>query len=369
MTVHVFTPSDLHKEYSGRPFDVLKKYTIGNPTTFSFDFKECATFKVKSDIALENYNEDSKLLGGNINKINLFKVCQTERKRLKISEWDIVILLTDATHNHNMISCWDCSTRNGFVTLNYFDIDLKRDYLGICEIVQYHLFLVVTRIIQNMTFDESKLHNKDVKCIYGNFTSQIDLLKKMSQGVVCDSCSEKIKKSGLIEKEFTNLKLKFNVIAGVAGIAVTLFKNTQEHRIEIDKNLKITIPTISANEFLTEPLYKTIYLLFLRHPEGITFIDMSKHKDEIERIYSRLDIRDDPKLMKQSIDDITTTEREKNRFSEKKSRINRKISDLLGEQLAPKYRIEGEKGQPFKINLPSTLIEGLEHVDKLFAAK
>lgn len=369
MKIHILIPKDLQEQFTGKVFDKLKGFVNGQPATLAFDFHDCGATKIKSGINNDDYSASDKLLGTNLDKIGLFAACKAERKRLKIDDKDIVILLADRTNNHNLNSCWDCATRNAFVTLNYFDLDPKKEYLNICEIAQYQIFLVVVRVIQNMTFDEAKLHKANTSCIYGNYNKTIDFFNGISAAKICESCLDKIKNAGLKEVEYVNLKAKFAVMAELAGVAALILRNSTQHKIKIDDNLKLTVPSVSANELLTEPLFKAIYFLFLNHPEGILTIDMSKHKDELRHIYSSLDNRDDTKLMKQSIDDITTEKSDLNKFSEKKSKLNRKITELLGEQLAPLYRIEGAKGKPFKIGISRDLVEGLDHVKALIAAK
>lgn len=107
-------------------------------------------------------------------------------------------------------------------------------------------------------------------------------------------------------------------------------------------------------EVRMEPLLKALYLLFLRHPEGIIFKDLPDYRQELAKIYS--DVRpwglSDRAL--QSIEDVTNPML--NSINEKCARIKKVFVGILGSEMAKQYYIKGTRGEPKRINLPRGLV-------------
>lgn len=107
-------------------------------------------------------------------------------------------------------------------------------------------------------------------------------------------------------------------------------------------------------EVRMEPLLKAVYLLFLRHPEGINFKDLPDYRQELTKIYS--DVRPwgltDRAL--QSIEDVTNPML--NSINEKCARIKKVFVGILGSEMAKQYYIKGTRGEPKRITLPRDLV-------------
>lgn len=114
--------------------------------------------------------------------------------------------------------------------------------------------------------------------------------------------------------------------------------------------------TAYDTEIELEPLHKVVYLLFLKHPEGIEFNQIDTYKPEIEDLYKR--IRPDgvkDKIIK-SLNNLTSTKKD-NSLHEKISKIKKYLITELGEVLAEKYIIKGSKNEAYRINLPEDQIK------------
>lgn len=107
-------------------------------------------------------------------------------------------------------------------------------------------------------------------------------------------------------------------------------------------------------EVRMEPLLKAVYLLFLRHPEGIVFKELSDYRQELAKIYS--DVRtwglSDRAL--QSIEDVTNPML--NSINEKCARIRKVFVCLLDSRTAEHYYIKGLRGKAKRISLPRELV-------------
>lgn len=107
-------------------------------------------------------------------------------------------------------------------------------------------------------------------------------------------------------------------------------------------------------EIRMEPLVKAVYLLFLRHPEGIVFKNLPDYRQELIKIYS--DVRPwgltDRAL--QSIEDVTNPLL--NSINEKCARIKKTFLSLIGSDMAEHYYIKGTRSEPKGISLPRDLV-------------
>ena len=65
-----------------------------------------------------------------------------------------------------------------------------------------------------------------------------------------------------------------------------LIKPTKElSRLLVTENYCITLPDYDNTEVRLEPIQKAIYLLFLRHAEGIRFKELPDYREELAEIY------------------------------------------------------------------------------------
>lgn len=108
------------------------------------------------------------------------------------------------------------------------------------------------------------------------------------------------------------------------------------------------------------PLVKAVYLLFLRHPEGILFKELVDYRQELSYIYN--DIKgiktSNQQTVVQTYNDsiINVTDPLKNSINEKCTRIKEAFLIRFQETLAKEYFITGKKGEPKRITLPKDLI-------------
>lgn len=134
-----------------------------------------------------------------------------------------------------------------------------------------------------------------------------------------------------------------------------LFKTkAQLSRLVVTKDYRILLPDYNDIEVKMEPLVKAVYLLFLKHPEGIVFKELGDYRVELMGIYQRLKPTGLSKRTMQSIEDATNPFQ--NSINEKCSRIRSAYVKHFDEHLAKNYFITGERGEPKKIALPRDLV-------------
>ncbi len=125
--------------------------------------------------------------------------------------------------------------------------------------------------------------------------------------------------------------------------------------IQIDAHFKILLPEFGNIEVRMHALPKTVYLLFLRYPEGIRFKELYEYKKELLEIYNRITSIDDNEEIKQKIDDLV--DMRKKSLNEKCSRIREAFRNIMDEHIAKYYYIDGLNGEPKKIALPAHLVD------------
>lgn len=125
-------------------------------------------------------------------------------------------------------------------------------------------------------------------------------------------------------------------------------------RMVITKDHRIILLDYNDMEIKMEPLVKAVYLLFLKHPEGILFKRLPDFREELARIYSELRPAGLTDKAIQSIEDVTNPLL--NSINEKCARIRGAFVGQFDNYMAKNYYIDGLRGEAKKISLPRDLI-------------
>ena len=126
-------------------------------------------------------------------------------------------------------------------------------------------------------------------------------------------------------------------------------------RMVITAKYKIFLPDFNRLEITMAPLPKAVFLLFLKHPEGIIFKHLPDYKDELAAIYKSISNRDDDYKIMQSIEDITNPFN--NSINEKCSRIREAFVRHFTDDIAKHYYITGNRSMPKRITIDRSLVE------------
>ena len=146
-----------------------------------------------------------------------------------------------------------------------------------------------------------------------------------------------LKEYGLTEKEISSL----------------LHSEQPLLKLQVDRNYRIYLGD-SQNEVRMEPLTKAVYLLFLKHPEGIVFKDLPDYRKELTYLYNKIRPWALTDRALQSIEDVTNPLL--NSINEKCARIKKVFLGLLDSEEAEYYYIKGTRGKPKIIALPRDLV-------------
>jgi len=132
----------------------------------------------------------------------------------------------------------------------------------------------------------------------------------------------------------------------------------QPSKLEIrGRNKKMLFTDLGGLELPLNPKEKTLYLLFLKHEEGILLSHLQDHEVELFENYEKISNQSETEQQRQTIKFlINPLENDSNVVI---SRINRKIKSAVGESLYDFYCIQGDRGEKKGIKLDRELVIGL----------
>lgn len=133
-----------------------------------------------------------------------------------------------------------------------------------------------------------------------------------------------------------------------------LIKPTKKlSRLVVTGNYRIILPDYDNAEVRLEPIHKAIYLLFLRHPEGIRFKELPDYREELAEIYHSMKRKTQAKKkVERSIMDVTDPLNHS--IIEKCARIKQVFKQITPHE---EYVITGQKGEVKRITLDRDLVE------------
>lgn len=161
-----------------------------------------------------------------------------------------------------------------------------------------------------------------------------------------------------ILEQFETLKDKGNLLQILPIVEGYLKTQHTAHldelsTLNIDKNFTIFLRDYNL-EIKLSHLTKSIYLLFLNHPEGILLTELNVHKKELLEYYKNISNRIDLDKMTESIDDLIDLS--SNAIYVHLSRIKSAFTKAMHHSIAKHYFIDGGKNKPKKIDLNNNLI-------------
>lgn len=182
-----------------------------------------------------------------------------------------------------------------------------------------------------------------------------------SMDVIPPSCSPRPENSSepeldwktiAILKEIEQLQRKYDVT--IEELTAFLNYKVRLSRLHIYSSGGIFLDDFDFKEVKMDTLTKSVYFLFLDHPEGINFKDMGDHQRELENIYSSLSRRDDMDGIRRSV--ATLCNPLDNSINEKVSKVKKAFRDAVDDRIARFYYIDGKKGEAKTIVLDRSLV-------------
>lgn len=114
----------------------------------------------------------------------------------------------------------------------------------------------------------------------------------------------------------------------------------------------LVLPDAGDARIRLTPMERTLYILFLRYPEGINADELWKYWDELCEIYGSQTVYDDIDLIEDAVEGIC--DEEKVTWYTNVSRIKRKVSDRIGKRAAEQYIIRRGEDRLYRIEAAKT---------------
>ncbi|MDR2087495.1 MAG: hypothetical protein LBP72_10050, partial [Dysgonamonadaceae bacterium] len=156
-----------------------------------------------------------------------------------------------------------------------------------------------------------------------------------------------------IIREAKNLGIYEEVIHDVFA-ALTKEDAVKISRVVIDSDYRIFLPDYGSLEIGMSTLPKALFILFLRHPEGIVLKQLSDYKQELLQIYKTISNRTDLIFMSESI--ARLCDPSDSSVNEKLSRIREAFIRKMSDSNASNYYVTGSRGEKKRITLDRELV-------------
>ena len=106
--------------------------------------------------------------------------------------------------------------------------------------------------------------------------------------------------------------------------------------LRITGRYRIFLPERGGEELRLRPLVKTVFIFFLKHPEGIAAKGIGAFRSELLSIYSRITGREDAEAVAATVDRLVDVM--ENSFHENCSRLNTRLAACFPEGTLDQYQ-------------------------------
>jgi hypothetical protein len=111
--------------------------------------------------------------------------------------------------------------------------------------------------------------------------------------------------------------------------------------LRITGRYRIFLPERGGEELRLRPLVKTVFIFFLKHPEGIAAKGIGAFRSELLSIYSRITGREDAEAVAATVDRLVDVM--ENSFHENCSRLNTRLAACFPEGTLDQYQVRGAR--------------------------
>ncbi len=117
----------------------------------------------------------------------------------------------------------------------------------------------------------------------------------------------------------------------------------------IDKHYRIRVGGPGGTQIPFRPLVCAVFILFLKHPEGILLKDRARFQKDLEDIYKVIAPHVDAEARRRRVRKLTNLE--DNAFSESLSILNTTLERLMPVSQVHTLKVQGNNGHPRRIPL------------------
>ena len=190
----------------------------------------------------------------------------------------------------------------------------------------------------------------EVSCFAEMSISEVPAAPCVSADESADEVPEEL--ADMVMKELEDIQRRYGVT--IEQIEAVLSYKVKLSHLRITCRKEIILDDFDFREVRMDTLTKAVYLLFLRHPEGIRFKELSEHVAELEELYMSITDRTDIVAIRRSIGSLTDPLN--NSINEKVSKVKKAFRNAVDDRIARFYYIDGNPGAAKGIALDRSLI-------------
>jgi len=281
---------------------------------------------------------------------DFFKICNDYRKKNKLPQNDLVILLTDTANDANWFGGSDRNMKNAFVHTaewhHYFD-GLNERFPIAYEVIVWTIRMLILDDVSQM---ENFWHKEPRGCMSDFCKDKKQIVFKMRTADCCMDCMKAMQKSDVDVRVFGQL---FDAMEGIRKYFLSTERSSFLNRpspIHVKGFMhQLYFPAYGNIELVLNPQERAIYCFYLKHPEGVRLVDLVDFRNEISAYYRRFSAQGTTEAIEASLNNLLDPL--SGQMDQVLSRIKRKVNVILGARLAEHYLISGNRGERFKIHL------------------
>jgi hypothetical protein len=284
---------------------------------------------------------------------DIFHEIQEFREEYLIPDDQFAILLTPTANKKNWFALLDENRPyNGFIHTDEWEHYISCDpaipiaFEVVALALQKHIFQKYSEI-------ERLTHERAIGCISDLCIKKSDIILKMRTADICPDCMTRVQ-THLSSPEIHHALAILESLRVKMLFAQNFKQNSPPSRLTIGKGGRIFLSDYENIEIRMPSMEKALYILFLRHPEGLHISSLSDYRDELTDIYSQISTRGMMEDMARRITEMTNILNDQ--VSVKLSRIKKAFTDAIGTSLADWYIVQGPNSERKSIKLNSSLI-------------
>jgi hypothetical protein len=307
-------------------------------------------FDYDSPVAKKMYDDGR---GAPLSWEELFGVCDYYRKKDGVPATDFVILLTKRPNALNWFSSFD-ENKNIFIHTGGWDLFTQSPPK---YPIAYTVIANVLRTHMRLKFDgvDECLHTKTKGCMNDFCGDKSEVMFKMRTADICRDCAERLHTCEVPDYLVDAALDGFESLRKQMLFTQGFKRRSGPGLLVVKEHYPMTFPSIGNLTVKLPSLAQTLYLFFLRHPDGVRRVDLSDHKEKLLELYSQISGLNSRDKQIQRIERLTNAI--EGSFDENHSRINSAFTKALGDSLAKPYLISGKAGGVYKIEVPRERVE------------
>ena len=271
----------------------------------------------------------------------LFGYCEKLRANYNFVADDYVVYMTAHGNSRNWFSSMDGGgRRNFFIQTSGWRrfVEGESVYPVIYELVTIPLMVGIGGDLDGIV----AMAHPSRGCPFDYCKNKSDVLLRLRTADLCQKCKDVMVEKGLrpdLARQIFELMDEVRVRL-LFRSRLQLLQGISPMDVKTRYKRRLAFTGYGVETAGLSPIGMTLYLLFLRHPEGISLRYRGNYKGDIKRIYSMFSSDDEAKKNR-TVEDLTN--KGKTTLSWHINKVNDAIILQLGKKVAEKYLIFREK--------------------------